>query len=311
VTERHVTAHTLTLGVIGNPVGHSLSPQLQNALLSRLGVNGCYHAFEVKPNELEKAVRGASALGFLGLNVTVPFKEQVVPLCDDITHEAEALGAVNTLLFKDGRIVGTTTDPLGFLKPLEARGFELPDKTVVVLGAGGAARAVIFACAERGVAEIRLLNRTHDKAVRLVRRFRSLFPGVRIEAYPLLEWGSVSNALENADLIVNATSAGMWPHLERSPLPESVSLPRDALAYDLVYNPLRTRFLQQAEENGLAIQDGLDMLIYQAIASVEFWLSRQLGDWHGLARELRPGLERALEWSSGPPWSVTGKGKDK
>lgn len=291
--ETRITASTETLGVVGHPVRHSLSPILQNALLDLLGIDACYHAFEVPPRSLSQAIRGAAALGFRGLNVTVPHKPSAAELCDYLTEESRTLGVANTLLFRQGKIHGHTTDPMGFLYPLRARGFALQGKNVILIGAGGAARAVAYACAREGAATIRVLNRTPEKAADLIRSIGPLFADCHLTAASLSH-DELRSACEDVDLMVNATSVGMWPHVDNSPLPEDVELPQGILAYDLVYNPLRTRFLRQAEARGLATQDGLDMLIYQAIASLEFWFEKQIQDWEELAKRVRPVLERAL-----------------
>ncbi|MDZ7373216.1 MAG: shikimate dehydrogenase [candidate division KSB1 bacterium] len=290
--EHRVTAQTRSLGVVGYPVRHSLSPQLQRILFELLGIDACYHAFEVPEEALEPAIRGAAALGFVGLNVTVPHKERAARLCDDLSAEAQALGVVNTLAFRNGSILGTTTDPIGFLRPLEAQGFELQRKAVAVIGAGGAARAVAYACATAGARVIRIVNRSLHRATALVDTLAPLFPGVLLEAYPM-RYEDLDRLLE-ADLIVNATSVGMWPEHGKSVLPEHVHLPRGALAYDLVYNPVRTLFLRQAERDGAATQGGLDMLIYQALGSLAFWFGREIPEDPDLIREVRHQLEKEL-----------------
>ena len=270
-------AHTETLGVVGHPVGHSLSPLLQNTLLSHFGLDACYHAFDVDPAIFSTAIRGAAALGFRGLNVTVPHKQRAAELCDELSPEATVLRAVNTLSFRpDGTVFGANTDPYGFRTALRRFDLDLPESGALVLGAGGAARSVVFALGQLRARTIWVANRTESRAQSLVDALSPVMPeGVRVYALPLTA-SAVQKPLEHCALVVNATSVGMSPHTGVSPLPPGARFAPGTAVMDLVYNPLKTLFLREAEEAGCEVQNGLDMLIHQAVASLEIWFNKKL-----------------------------------
>ncbi len=269
------------LGVIGDPISHSLSPRLHGFLMNRFGLAGCYHAFRVEAGSLEQAVRGAQALGFLGLNVTLPHKQRIIAFLDEIDEEAQRIGAVNTVIFRGGRIFGSNTDAVGFLRSLAAEGIALKGREVFVLGAGGAARAVCHAAVSAGARSLSIWNRTRERAEQLAQQFGGIV-APREKAGSLLA-GSV---------VVNATRVGMRPAVEECPLPEPLF--REHCTYvDLVYNPLRTHFLQQAERCGAATVDGLGMLIFQAVKSLELWFQQEF-EVSPFYEELRDDLHKAL-----------------
>ncbi len=246
-------------GIIGYPVGHSLSPAMHNAALRALGLEGVYGAFEVHPEDLPAAVAGIRALGIGVVSVTVPHKETILPYLDELDPVAREIGAVNTVLNLGGRLKGTNTDWLGVRRSLEEAGVELRGRKAVVIGAGGAARAVVYALRRMG-AEVAIYNRTPEKARRLARELGG-------RGYPLEE---VSEA--SGELIVQTTSVGLesW----ESPVPEEV-FSRFRVAMDIVYRPLRTRFLSQAEAAGCRIIDGLRMLVHQGAEQFRLFTGRE------------------------------------
>ena len=249
-------------GVIGWPVSHSRSPRLHGHWLKTHRIDGAYLPLAVRPEDLEAAVRGLAALGFRGANVTLPHKERVLELCDSVTGRAARIGAVNTLILRDGRLEGDNSDGFGFLENLkEQETAWQPSGPAVVLGAGGAARAILVALLEAGVAEVRLLNRTRSRAEALA---EELGGGIRI-----LDWATWDKALAGAMLLVNTTSLGMsgQPPLEIDLGP----LPVSALVNDLVYVPLETPLLAQARARGNPAVDGLGMLLHQARPGFEAW----------------------------------------
>ena len=256
-------SRTGLLGLIGDPVEHSLSPALHSFLLERAGLNYCYLAFRVRRGDLAGAIEGVRALGIRGLNVTIPHKEAVVPLLDGLSPEAEAIGAVNVIVNEGGRLTGANTDCQGFLRPLEERGISLAGKRAVILGAGGAAAAVAYALLSAG-AEVALVNRTPERARSLARRL-SRFGTV--SAWSL---GDLPALLREAELLVNATPVGMWPGVGETPLSPDL-LHRDLLVYDLVYRPRKTLLLGAAEARGARTIGGLEMLVWQAIKALEIW----------------------------------------
>lgn len=254
---------TKLLGLIGDPVEHSLSPALHSFLLSRAGLNYCYLAFRVGREGLGAALAGMRALGIRGFNVTIPHKEAVIPLLDRLSPEAEGIGAVNVVVNEGGVLIGHNTDCKGFLRGLEARGIPLSGMKAVVVGAGGAAAAAVFGLLSAG-AEVAVANRTFSRAEALARRFSRLGT---VEAAPL---EGLPGLLREAELLVNATPLGMWPHTERTPVPPEF-LRGDVVVYDLIYNPLKTKLLREAEARGCSVIRGLEMLVHQGVGALELW----------------------------------------
>ncbi len=263
-----IDGRTRLVGLLGWPVAHSLSPRMHNAAFGALGLNWRYLPLPARPADLSAAVRGLAALGFCGANVTVPHKEAVIPALDGLTAEAAGLGAVNTLIFErreDGAalITGHNTDCAGFVEALRAGGFDLQaGGRAVVVGAGGAARAVIYGLLAAGMTEVVLLNRTPERAAALVR------PGVQAMA---LTPESLVETARKAALLVNATTVGMTPHPEESIWPATAAVPSHLAVFDLVYAPRETRLLQQARAGGATAIDGLEMLVRQGAAAFSRW----------------------------------------
>ncbi len=266
-----ITGRTRVVGVWGHPVGHSRSPIMHNAALSALGLDWVYTAFDVPPARLADAVAGVRGLNLVGVNVTVPLKEQVPPFLDTLSDEARRIGAVNTIVNKDGRLHGDSTDGGGFLRALaEAGRPELFGQRALLLGAGGSARAVAFALAGQGC-EVTVANRTGEKAHALAQAVSRCYRGRASAA----GWGEDAG---RADLIVNATSLGLSPHGNAMPaLPPGV-LDTRPFVYDLIYNPLETRLLQAAREAGCSVSNGLSMLVWQGALSLSLWTGRPLSE---------------------------------
>lgn len=264
-----ISGRTRVVGVIGWPIAHSVSPAMHNAAFRVLGLDWCYVPFPVRPERLTQAVEGVRGLGLAGVNVTVPHKQAMLSLVDDLTSEARAVGAVNTVIVKGDLLVGHNTDVGGFLRALEEVGFEARGCSALVLGAGGAARAVVYALMRVG-AQVTLLNRTADRAHGLAHEFAALSRGARIEAGPL-DFQTLRQAAPRARLIVNATSLGMWPEVDTSPWIAGVSFPAEAFLFDLVYNPRETLLMRQARAEGARAVDGLRMLVHQGAEAFELW----------------------------------------
>ena len=290
---------TQLVGVVGWPVEHSLSPIMHNAAFEALGLPWCYVPLAVPRGQVEAAVRGLAALGFRGANVTVPHKESVLPLLDSVAPDAQALGAVNTLVI--GRdpagaatLSGYNTDVEGFIGALRQGGFA-PEKAghVVVVGSGGAARAVVFGLLWSGCQQITILNRTLQRAEALVATFdRRAGDGATLRALPLSRETLVESA-RAADLLVHTTSLGMWPRVEGSVWPGGVPVPSHLTLMDLVYNPLETRLLKQARESGAQVVDGLGMLVRQGALALGLWTNRG-ADVEEFAGLMRPACEAVL-----------------
>ncbi|MDA1154248.1 MAG: shikimate dehydrogenase [Proteobacteria bacterium] len=255
-------------GVIGNPISHSLSPKLHGHWLRRYGIDGSYDALQVTEDALERTLRSLPAQGYVGVNVTLPHKVAVLQIADQLTDRATLIGAANTLTFKDdGRIFADNTDGYGFLENLRqgAPGWDPKSGPAVVFGAGGAARAVIVSLIEAGVPEIILTNRTRPKAESLRADF-----GARIR---IVDWVQAGSVLSDAATVVNTTSLGMKGGQEfRVPLD---GLRSGTVVTDIVYTPLRTKFLDAAAENGCVTVDGLGMLLHQGVPGFERWFGKR------------------------------------
>jgi shikimate dehydrogenase len=264
-----ISAKTKICGLIGDPVEHSVSPAMHNAAFSSLGLDYIYLPLRVARDNLAKAIDGLKVLNIRGLNVTIPHKVAVIPLLDEMEPLAEKIGAVNTIVNDKGRLKGHNTDAGGFLKALLERGVEPRGKKVVVLGAGGASRAISFTLAERG-AEIVILNRKleMDWAVKLASSISQLSTK-EVKALELNN-ENLSSVLEAADVLVNATSVGMSPNSNNSPLPARLLKP-ELVVFDVVYNPLKTRLLAEAEAAGAETISGIDMLVWQGALAFELW----------------------------------------
>ncbi|KGB83756.1 shikimate dehydrogenase [Rhodovulum sp. NI22] len=255
-------------GVIGSPVAHSKSPKLQSYWLKKYGIAGYYIPMDVAQSDLKEALQALPKLGFVGVNVTIPHKEQALKLSDVVTDRAALIGAANTLIFrKDGKIHADNTDGYGFLENLRqgAPHWVASAGPAAVFGAGGASRAVVAALAEAGATEIRLTNRTRARAEAIRAEF-----GPKITVY---DWVQAGDMIDGAATVVNTTSLGMVgkPEFKVS----LAALSPDAVVTDLVYAPLRTAFLEQAEAAGCTIVDGLGMLLFQATPGFERWFGKR------------------------------------
>ncbi len=249
-----IDAQTQLYGIIGNPVRHSLSPVIHNGAFRRMGLNAVYMVFEVK--DLKEAIDGIRGLGVRGVSVTLPFKTQVIPFLDEVEAVAEKIKAINTIVNEGGKLVGYNTDWHGAIEALEEK-IDLKGKRVALIGAGGAARAIGFALKTREC-EVIISNRTIGKGVALAKELMCLHQ-------PLSSIGDL-----RADVIINATSAGMHPYDEESPLPKKV-LKKGMTVMDIVYKPLQTKLLREAEERGCLTINGLEMLSRQGAVQLEIW----------------------------------------
>jgi shikimate dehydrogenase len=328
---------TFLTGLLGYPLGHSISPAMHNTAFQALGLDGRYDALPTLPERLAETVAGLRAAGYRGVNVTIPHKQAVMPLLDELSDAARAIGAVNTIVVglvnaeqayanpgnanldpvneihrlntqrplrawegvspapapasspaPEGAsqvqpgisipdagtralLRGDNTDWLGFLHPLDARGFDLRGKSALLLGAGGSARAVVYALLQRGLAHLTIWARTPARAADLAHHAQTLSPSLTIHPFT----HSLFPIPRSPALIINTTPLGMWPQVDASPWPAGLSFPAGALVYDLVYRPERTQFLRQAEAAGCATQGGLEMLVIQGAAAFELWTGQK------------------------------------
>jgi len=269
-----ITGATRLTGVIGWPVGHSLSPAMHNAAFAALGLDYVYVPLPVPPTRIGEAVRGLVALGFAGANVTVPHKPAVLPLMDDLTPIARALAAVNTIIVRpDGSLLGDNTDGYGFMADLQSQiaNRKSQIEQVLVLGAGGAARAIVYALAEAGTT-IAGVNRTPARAAELCQTVRRALPAAVVSAHPFPD--ALPELAARADLIVNATSLGLHGDADALPWNPAVPFRADQVVYDLIYN-VETPLLKLAAAGGAQVIDGLGMLVHQGARSFELWTGQK------------------------------------
>ena len=263
-----ITGKTKIVGVIGDPVEHSHSPQMHNAAFVELGLNYVYVPFHIQPDALPAAIEGFKAINVVGLNVTIPHKQAVIPFLDEISREVELIGAVNTLTFENGRIKGDNTDGLGFLEGMRETGLELPQgESALVIGAGGSARAVIVALSSIGLETIFIANRTTSKAIKLAEGLSDTI-GTPIHGMGLDD-PQLAEIVNGVALVVNTASVGM--DISKPPLINAEWLRPQTTVYDIVYTPPETRLLLAAAERGCHTVQGLGMLVYQGAIAFEKW----------------------------------------
>ncbi|MBU0672456.1 MAG: shikimate dehydrogenase [Candidatus Margulisbacteria bacterium] len=261
-------------GLIGYPLGHSVSPAMHNAAFKKLGLDYEYVPFEVNPEDLAEALKGLRALHVAGFNVTIPHKEAIVPLLDEVTKLARVIGAVNTVINQEGKLVGYNTDGAGFIESLkEDAKIDPKGKNVVVLGAGGASRAVVVMLAESGAKSIVLSDIEADKAKKLSDYIDSYFGNGGGSVPP--NSPELQRALDQADILVNTTPVGMKPKTKVSPLAKQITLPKKLLVYDLVYNPAQTQLLKDASAAGCKTCSGLGMLVRQGAIAFTLWTGEE------------------------------------
>lgn len=264
------------VGLIGWPADHSISPAMHNAAFKDLGLDDWhYDLMPTPPNELKMRVQTLAERGYVGANVTVPHKQTIIPFLNSVAMSAKVANAVNTLLIEDGRITGHNTDVYGIRADLEANGIKLQGTKALILGAGGAAHAAVWSLLNAG-ADVTVVNRHSERAwelYRTVKRGMGTSPhfGVAVQ-----ELSALNRVAPTVDLIINCTSAGMYPvHTETSPWPASVPIPSSVIVYDMVYRPEVTKFMQQAQAAGAKVIGGLGMLVQQGAAAFQLWTGKE------------------------------------
>ena len=265
-----VNGETQVYGIIGYPVKHSKSPQFQTAAFQYLGINAVYLPFQVRPEDLPKAIEGIKALSIKGINVTVPHKEEVIKYLDELSEEVEYIGACNTVKNIDGYLQGFNTDAYGFIEGLKELTPDFADKKFLVIGAGGASRAVIYGLIKSGVQKIILANRTVKKAEEIVSDFKKLNRFIE-EIIDIISLSHIENYLKDVDIIVNTTSIGLKE--DDPPLFDYSKIEKRHIIVDIIYK--KTKLLQAAEEKGCLYQDGLPMLLYQGARAFEIWTGQK------------------------------------
>lgn len=260
----NITGKTVQLGVIGNPIEHSISPQLHNTMIEKTGLDYTYSAFRVREGDVGKALDGMRALNIRGFNVTIPHKITAHDLCDEVDGFAHKMGACNTLVNENGVIKGYNTDGPGFVRALGYKGVEAEGKRVTILGAGGAAAGVALALADSRAKSIAIINRTREKADKLVRRINRYYPSCAF----------VADEIENTDILVNTTSVGM--NSDMCPVDSLGGLNENAVVCDIVYCPRETALLKMAKEKGFKTVGGIGMLINQAVIAFELFTNTEV-----------------------------------
>jgi shikimate dehydrogenase len=265
-----ISGNTRICAIIGDPIGHTISPPMHNAAFAKLGLDYVYIPFRVAPEELPKAVAGMRALNVAGFNVTIPHKVAVLPLLDVLDPLAARIEAVNTVINVGGRLTGYNTDAEGFLRALQANGIDPAGKKIAVLGAGGASRAVSYILVQNG-AELTVYNRASG----LVRAASVAYMiqqglGKTIKVLPL---DDLPAGIKGVDILVNATSVGMFPSSAETPVPAGL-LPSVPVVIDVVYSPVETRLIKEAKKAGVKTLGGLDMLVWQGALAFEKWTGR-------------------------------------
>jgi shikimate dehydrogenase len=285
-----IDGRTDVYGIIGNPIRHSLSPMIHNGAFKRLGWNAVYLVFEIK--NVEEALKGIRGLGVKGVSVTHPFKTDIMPFLDKIEGRAKKIGAVNTIVNRRGRLIGYNTDCEGALEALEEK-MTLKGKRILLLGAGGAGRAIGFGLKERD-SQLIVANRSRDRGEALSRELKCRF-------LPMSSLVRMKTGELEVDVMINATSVGMYPRDGETPIPKGL-LREEMVVMDIVYEPLATRLLREAKEKGCLTINGLEMLVRQGVTQFEIWTGTRPE-----IAQIKKDLRRVLEKKPGR----TGSGKLK
>jgi shikimate dehydrogenase len=272
-----VTGSTKLTGIIGNPLEHSVSPQMHNAVYEKMGLDYCYVPIQVKPDSLSDALEGLRNIGFIGVNVTVPYKEAVIAHLDEVTKIARLIGAVNVILNQEGHLVGYNTDGPGFIDSLqEDASFNVKGKNVVVLGAGGAAKAITMMLAKNKVKTMVIADVIYEKAEKLCEYINS-HCDIAPYAAPVKSQ-ELKTFIEKCDLLVNSTPIGTYPRADRCPIDDSWKVNEKAVVYDLVYNPMETKLLKWAKASGAKAVSGIGMLVRQGALAFSLFTEEEASE---------------------------------
>jgi shikimate dehydrogenase len=266
-----INGYTKVLCIIGHPVEHSMSPVMYNAALQELGLNFIYLAYDVNPNQLKEAISGFKALGIRGFNLTIPHKETIIKYLDKIDPLAKKIGAINTVKNEDGYLIGRNTDALGAKKGLLDAGCEIKGKKILILGAGGTAKAISFILAE-DADKIIIANRTEKRAIELVKNLKKNID-LKIEGKINSE-KVLREEISKAEILINTTPIGMFPKINQSLVLKNI-LHSDLFVFDVIYNPLETQLIKDAKEIGCKTLSGLDMLVNQGSLAFEWWTNKK------------------------------------
>ena len=273
-----ITGHTRLGGLIGSPVAHSISPMMHNASFAHLGIDWVYLCFDTKGDKLEQVVNAMRSLNVFGFNVTMPDKVHILPYLDGLSKEAEMIGAVNTVKNEDGKLIGYNTDGMGFLRSLTSEGIRIEGRTICLIGAGGAGSAIAVQAAIDGAKALHLLcrrGRSWEHAMSLVRQINEQ-TSCHADLTNLSDTVQMKTRLQDSALLINASSAGMAPDIDTTPIRDPSLLPPDLIVTDVIYHPAKTRLLREAEQRGCRIQNGMYMLLYQGAAAFRIWTGQDM-----------------------------------
>lgn len=273
-----ITGRTRLTCLLGSPVAHSISPQMHNEAFRQLGLDYVYLAFDVRPEQLKEVVSGLTAAGIVGFNLTMPLKVHILPLLDELTPSARLSNAVNTVIVKDGRLIGHNTDGIGYMRSVSDAGFDISGKKMTLLGAGGAATAICVQAALDGVSAIDMYKRKNaswDRTLEFCQKITAE-TGCFIRLCDISDEASLAESLSDSAILTNATNVGMAPDTGHSPIPDVSMLPRELIVSDIIYNPKETLLLKQAKQAGCPCFNGLYMLLYQGAAAFTCWTGKEM-----------------------------------
>ncbi|WP_024834667.1 shikimate dehydrogenase [Ruminiclostridium josui] len=270
-----VNGKTQLYGVLGNPIEHTKSPFIHNTLFKKFGVNAVYLPILVETGKLEQVMDGLKSINFLGFNVTVPYKKDVIKYLDEISEEGRLMGAINTVKKQNGRLIGFNTDAEGFVRDF-CDGFEttFKGKRVMLLGAGGTSRAIAVKLAMEGIEHLTIVNRSEANAKSISKLVNSNFGNIVSTMSP--EKDKIDKELENNQIVINTTPAGMSTYLDSTPFDIDFNFNGTQMVYDVLYDPKKTKFMTQAEKAGCKIRNGFGMLINQGVSAFEIWTDIQV-----------------------------------
>lgn len=275
---RFITGHTKLTGLLGSPVSHSLSPMMHNEAFEQLGLDFSYLAFDVDTAQLKTAAEGLRALHVRGFNLTMPNKSLMCGLCDKLSPAARISGSVNTVVNEDGLFIGHTTDGIGYMRSVKEAGHDIIGKKMTLLGAGGAATAILVQAALDGVSEIAVFNNRSASFTRMEHIIEELksYSSCKIHLYDYSDNGILRREIADSSILTNGTSVGMSPNEEASIITDLSMFHKDLIVSDVIYNPRETKFLRLAKEAGCAAFNGLYMLLYQGAEAFKLWTGQEM-----------------------------------
>ena len=276
--KKNITGHTTLTALLGSPVSHSISPMMHNEAFLQLGLDFAYLAFDVDLNHLKSAVDGLKTLGCRGFNCTMPHKTLVCEYVDELSEAAKMIGAVNTVVNDNGKLIGHNTDGIGYMQSVKSAGFDIIGKNMTLLGTGGASTAICVQAALDGVSQINIFNRkgkSFDKAKNLVDRINQK-TNCKVSLYDLADTTTLQSSLKNSHILTNGTSVGMAPNINKSIITDKTMLHETLIVSDVIYNPEETLLLRLAKESGCHTMNGLYMLLYQGAEAFKLWTNQEL-----------------------------------